>query len=146
MNDQTPITATASADFDQKIQTLFGYTKMDLIIKGMEQAFMQQAVQSIKNQSQQADPAALEETLTAFQQEYQLELPQLTETIVEAYKTAFTEAEVEAVNVFYASDAGQKFLEGGHKIEQQLQPLTQAWAQQAGKNAFERALNKVNSA
>lgn len=125
--------------FSNKVQQLLEVTKVNLALGQLASAIMQQSKQSITENSKKADTAALNQTLNFFEQEFQKELPGLSSTIVELYKSVFTLREVEEVLGFYGSPAGQKFLQGGTQVEQQLPLAAQQWGSTAGQAAFERA-------
>jgi len=146
MNEQISISAANSEAYAASLQQLFAYTKMDAIVGQMAGAFMMQAKASISAKSEGADPAALAQTLAFFEEEYQAETPGLMAEISDVYRAVFTKEDIDAVLAFYSSDAGQKFLQGGAQVEQQLQAITQTWAQAAGKVAFGRATTRVNNA
>jgi len=146
MNEQISISAADTEAYEASLKQLFAYTKMDAIVGQMAGAFMAQAKAAISAKSQDANPDALAQTLMFFEEEYQAEAPALMASVSDLYRSVFSKEDIDAVVDFYTSVAGQKFLQGGAQVEQQLQGIAQAWAQTAGKAAFERATGRVNNA
>ena len=146
MNEQTSISGAAADGYEASLKQLFAYTKMDAIVGQMAGAFMMQAKAAITAKSEGANPDVLAQTLSFFEEEYQAETPALMAGVSDLYRSVFTKEDIDAVVGFYTSPAGQKFLQGGAQVEQQLRGIAQAWAQAAGKAAFERATGRVNNA
>ena len=146
MNEQTTIYSADTEAYEASLKQLFAYTKMDAIIGQMAGAFMMQAKAAISAKSEGANPDVLAQTLSFFEEEYQAETPGLIAGVSDLYRSVFSKEDIDAVVAFYTSPAGQKFLQGGAQVEQQLQGMAQAWAQAAGKAAFERAAGRANNA
>ena len=146
MNEQKPISGADTKAYEASLKQLFAFTKMDAIVGQMAGAFMMQAKAAISAKSEAANPDVLAQTLAFFEEEYQAETPALMAGISELYRSVFSKEDIDAVVGFYTSAVGQKFLQGGVQVEQQLQSIAQTWAQAAGKAAFERATGRVNNA
>lgn len=139
------VDASKSATFSEVVEQLFQYTKMNKAVDQLAILFLQQNKQSISKGSPNADPEALKQTLSCFEEEFAKETPSLNGAITDLYKQTFSFEDVQSVLAFYQSEVGQRFLQGGTQIEQQLQGIAQNWAKEAGQRAFERATARVEA-
>ena len=103
--------------------------------------------QTMLAQVKQTHPSASDKTLEEFRKAFKDEMMAQTDELMRmqaaVYAEHFSENDLKALAAFYRSDVGKRFVGEQPAIIQEITPLALRWGMQAGQNAAQRAMEKL---
>lgn len=98
---------------------------------------------NIKQTHPEASDKAVAEFHKAFKDEMVSQTDELMKMQAAVYAEHFSEADLKALAAFYRSDVGKRFVSEQPAIIKEVTPLALKWGMQAGQNAAQRAMEKL---
>jgi hypothetical protein len=100
-------------------------------------------IQNVKRQAPNLSDDELKVISDLLLTEMRKELPQAIALNAQIYASHFTLEELNAIEVFYQTPAGQKIVAETPKIVKEALPIGMAWGRQAAQEALGRILNQL---